>query len=863
MIGQTVSHYRILKMLGSGGMGEVFLAEDTSLHRKVALKFLPPDTQQDPSAHGRVLREARSAAGLEHTNICTIHEVGRGDGKDFIVMEYIDGRTLRELLAQGALPLPTALRIMMDIAEALDEAHEKGIIHRDLKPANIMITRKGHAKVMDFGLATQWTPAEGSQSDANTISTLAGSSMPGGTLAYMSPEQLLGKPIGPQSDIFSLGIVFFETLTGQHPFRASTLLATSDRILHERPTPLSKVNPEIPEIIGKLVEGMLAKSPDGRPAGARELLKELHHASAAENGVRAAPKWISGLLQHSWKLILAISGILLLVLFAGILLLRPAYRQKAKGLEIPSKIHLAVLPFETDDSTRDMAHFAKGLAENLNNMLTKITERHSLQVVPASEIRRSNVSTPEEAREEFGANLALKGKLQKTKERLGINYAIVDTKTNRALRSDTIMAAIVNPFEREDLILASVLQNLGVELEEKEKNALGNRGTRQPSAYDYYAQARGYLRDYEKLESVQNAIDVFNSALKQDPGYAMAYAGLGEAHWHQYRLTNDLQRIRDALRDCNHAVTLDSGCATGHICLGVVYTGTGRYEEAVSEFQHAVSLEPTNDDACRGLGSAYDYLGKFGEAEKTYRQAIELRPQYWAGYNCFGSFYKSRGRYSEAAKMFAQVVRLAPDSFVGYSNLGGIYVLQGLYDEAIRELEHSVSLKATSFACSNLGTLLFFRGKFSAAASHYEKATQIDKWQPKVWGNLADAYYWAGMRPQATGAYRKAVSLGEEKLRVNARDSDLLGFMAYYHAMLNEREKAQSYALKAIGAGSGDPEISFNLALAFCKLGEEIQAMDYLKKAIAEGFSRATVEHTPLLEHLRETPGYQRLFKEN
>jgi tetratricopeptide (TPR) repeat protein len=407
---------------------------------------------------------------------------------------------------------------------------------------------------------------------------------------------------------------------------------------------------------------------------------------------------------------------------------------------------------------------------------------------------------------------------------------------------------------------------LEVELQPDEKNTLEAHGTRQPSAYDYYLRARGYLQDYQKPESVESAVDVLQSALELDPKYALAYAGLGEARWCQYQQTKDATRIEEALQACEQAVALDANLSSGHACLGVVFTGSGRYEQAVQEFQGAVLLDPTNDDAYRGLGSAYEKLTKLLEAERTYQKAIDLRPQYWAGYSWLGSFYYRQGRYKEAAEKFTQVTRLAPDNFAGYSNLGGTYLQDGRYAEAILMLQRSLALRPSSFAYSNLGTACFFQRRFAESVNAYEAALKADhlQYQWLIWGNLGDSYHWTpGKRAKAEEAYRKALSLGELGLRVNARDAMLLGYMAYYHAMLNEKSEAQRCELRALALAPGDPELLFNLALSNNQMGKADQALNWLKKALAAGFSRATVQDTPLLDNLRNTQGFQNLLRKN
>ena len=366
-------------------MGEVFLAEDTTLRRKVALKLLPPDFQQDESARKRFLREARSAAVLEHANICTIHEIGTFEGKDFIVMEYVDGQTLQHRLEQGALPWSDSLQIAVEITEALEEAHEQGIIHRDLKPSNIMLTRKGHAKVMDFGLAKQLAYPDRLESRDETISLMTMEGTPVGTPAYMSPEQLRGEAVDRRSDVFSLGVVFYEMMGGRHPFRSATFLGTSDRILHESPVPARSLNPEVPVEIERLIERMLAKDPAVRPGSAREVLAELR--AEVLPVLNASPAWnrLALLLKHRSKARLAAAGVLLLLLIVAIPAVRQAVKRFFRGAEVPSQALLAVLPFEPVNLSPEISSLGRGLTETLNARLTRITERHAIQVVPASE----------------------------------------------------------------------------------------------------------------------------------------------------------------------------------------------------------------------------------------------------------------------------------------------------------------------------------------------------------------------------------------------------------------------------------------------------------------------------------------------
>jgi len=307
---------------------------------------------------------------------------------------------------------------------------------------------------------------------------------------------------------------------------------------------------------------------------------------------------------------------------------------------------------------------------------------------------------------------------------------------------------------------------------------------------------------------------------------------------------------------------LDARLSSGHTCLGVVYNGTGKYELAIEQFRQAVELEPTSDAAYRGLASAYDRLGKPKEAEETYRRAIALRPYYWASYSWLGAFYYWHARYPEAAEMFDQVVKLAPDSFRGYSNLGTIYNAQGRYAEAIVSCERSLEIRPMADAYSNLGTAYFGLRQFAKAGQFYEKAVEIDP-QEYLWrGNLGDARYWApGQRANATNAYEEAILLAKEYLRVNPRDARALGYLAYYYAMLENKQAALSSIEQALTLAPNDPELRFNAALTHNKLGQINQALEWLEKALAAGWSPTTVRDNPFLDNLRTDTRYLELLE--
>jgi tetratricopeptide (TPR) repeat protein/TolB-like protein len=544
----------------------------------------------------------------------------------------------------------------------------------------------------------------------------------------------------------------------------------------------------------------------------------------------------------------------------------PIYQRLTQDFDtkLPSRILLAILPLQTINLTGDSTAFAKGLLVTINAQLTKLTGQHPLQVVSASEIREKNIHTVQEATRELGVNLVMEVILQQFGEMMRIEYVMVDAKTKEQLRADSITAAMSKPFDLMDSVVASILGNLEIYLLPEEKKSITIRTTQQPEAYSYYVTAIGYLQDFHKSENVESAIRILHSALEQDPEFAEAYAALGESYWLQYIHEKETKRVQEALSACTRALELNSNLASGHVCLGEVFTGMGKYEQAVEKFQRALDLEPTSDEACRGLGSAYEQLGLFSEAERIYKWAIELKPEYWAGYSHLGSLYARQGRYSEAAEQYSRVTQLVPDHHFGYSNLGVVYLLEGRYSEAIPVLEHSVALRPTELAYSNLGTVYFYLRRFSEAAAAYEKAIDLNERDWIIWGNLADARYWGlTKRAHAMEAYRKALMLGKQELQLNPRNTRLLGFMAYYHAMLDEKEAARNCMKQAIVEDPQGPELLFNLAQTCYQLGDTDQALAWLKKGMAAGLSKETIQNTPLFDHLRNSQEFQGMLQDD
>src|ERR1700676_4906671 len=712
--GTRLGPYEILAPLGEGGMGKVYKARDTRLDRLVAIKLLQADIADRPELQERFEREARTVASLNHPHICTLYDIGHQDNAGFLVMEYLEGETLAQRLESGPLPLEEVLRYATEIADALDKAHSKGVIHRDLKPANIMLTSTG-SKLLDFGLAKLRREADpfavlaGVPVAADTIST------PGavlGTLSYMAPEQLEGREVDARTDIFAFGAVVHEMVTGKKAFGGHAGANVIAAILKETPSPASHSNLQVPAELERIVTKMIEKDPNERYATAADVLLDFR---ALDRSLLDPSSFLFRLSRVRGVFAIAVIGIVIATI-AVLALLFPQARQRLGSwfgtTPLPREKLVAVLPFTVMSSDAKEKPFSDGLTETLTAKLTQLTVDPTLQVVPAPEIRAKGASTIDDVRKEFGATLVVEGDLQRSGNRVRINIAMVDARTRRQLRAESLTVAASDPFAVQDQVVNAAIGMLQLEVQPGEREVLGMHGTQVASAYDFYLQGLGYLQDYDKKENIENAAKVFDTALQLDSRYAGGYAGRGEAYWKMYESSKDPRWIDSSRRDCEHSLALNKQLASAHVCLGTVYSGTGHYEDAVSQFESAVMIEPTNDDAYRGLADAYESLGKLADAEKTYRRAIELRPHYWAGYSWLGAFYYYHARYTEAASMFSQVIALAPDSIRGYFDLGATYNSQGRYTDAIGMLQHSIAIRPTAAAYTNLGNACFYLRRY-------------------------------------------------------------------------------------------------------------------------------------------------------
>lgn len=642
-------------------MGEVYLAEDSELQRTVAIKRMSRRWVGDERHRQRFLREARMASRLNDPHIAAVYDVFERQGEIFLVMERVEGETLRRRL-QRPMALDEFLPLAAQCAEALAVAHAQGVLHRDIKPDNIMVTPAHQVKILDFGLA------RGMSEEEETVACATEPGSVSGTAGYIAPEVLVGGEPDARADIFSLGVVFYEGLTGSHPFLAKTSFASSNLVLHLDPPPPSSVSPVVSPELDRIVMRMLAREPGARYQSASDLGADLRWIERSAAAVTMAAPRVSerpGRRRWRWRrwalVGAAAAAATLVAVWAAPLVRRGAAGPTDVEPAPQAARQLAVLPFEALGGTPAQQAFAAGLTDTVTARLTELSATQALAVVPASLVFSRKIDSADAARRQFGVTMVLTGSLQQAGTEIRVTYALVDAKNRRQLSASTKTAEAGNPFAIEDDVASGVLEMLQVQLEPGQRRKFEEKGTDKPGAYEFYLQGMGYLQNYNREENVTNAISLFERALQIDARYAGAYAGLGMAYWHRYLLSDDPRWTAPSRQACNRALSIDANLAAAHVCLGTVDNGTGQYLEAATQFQKALAAQPTDDAAYEGLGDAYEKQGRQAEAERTYRQAIRLRPQYWAGYSWLGIFHFNQGRYAEAARMFEQVVALAPD----------------------------------------------------------------------------------------------------------------------------------------------------------------------------------------------------------
>ncbi len=854
-IGQFGSRYQIISKLGNGGMGTVYKVRDLDLDRVVALKVVRPELTVNPEVMERFKQELLLARKISHKNILRIHDLGDHNGMKFISMAYVEGHDLSSALKQGPLAVARAVRIARQLCAALDAAESEGVVHRDLKPQNILLDEAENVYVSDFGLAKSL--------ESDTGMTFTGQYL--GTPRYMSPEQAEAKPVDHRSDLYSLGLILFEMVTGDLPFHADSALQLLRQRVQERPQSPKVLNPQIPEYLSRIILKCLETDPAKRYQRAREVLNDLDAEAAPTTTVQITLPLLS---RRAW--LISCSGVLAIML-AGLLI--PRVRQfifhggrSATASKAPAGLpslatgkYVAVIPFRVLGDQAALNYAAIGLVEALSAKLFQLEDVHTSSVSTVQNLRQSD--SLEKMAQQLGVNLLVSGTIQGSGEKLRIIVSLDDVVGGRRLWTREFSGVPQDLLTLEDQIYVKLVDALALKPSPAEIARSSAHPTENIQAYDLYLRGQSAMRGQLNAQNVETAIGYYERAIKADPSFALAYTGLADASLRMYREKNDRVWADKALALSQQAQQLNDTAAEVHFTLGSVYSATGRSAEAVSELRRALELAPKSDDGYRRLGDAYRALGQRPEAIRAYVKAAELGPYYWFNWNALGSAYFRFGDNQKALESFRRVAELEPSNAAAYLNIGAVYFEEGKWTDSIPAFQKSLELEPRERAYSALGNVYFYLKRYDNAVKMFEKAAALSPDSEFVIGNLADGYRWSGRTAEAKATFDKAIALAYKKLQVNPRDATTIEHLAQYSAKQGDLASATTFIQRARAIDPADVSLLYTQAVIYCLADKQQDALQYVSEAIQKGgLSPQKARNDPELSKLQTRPEFSEIM---
>lgn len=831
-------------------MGIVYEAEDISLERSVALKLLSAELLGDDRARERFVHEARASSTLDHPNICTTYEIGQTeDGQIYIAMALCKGESLKQKIRSGPLGPEETLKLAVQIAEGLAAAHSQGIVHRDIKPANILVSETGQARLVDFGLAKLAGEAR-----------LTRSGLVMGTLAYISPEQLTGGETDARSDVWSLGVVMYELLTGQLPFEADTEPACVYSIVHKKHRPIKSLPVDIPRDLVAIVEKALAKNPDDRFSSAGEMAGALR-ALLEGREVRIRKKRSPGRRAANWAVPAILIAVLVLAVFPG----RLRWLVEHIGLVSPSGgRQIVILPLRALSGSADEELLADGLSELLYRQLGLLTgQAKNSWVASPGYVEAYEVKEASDARRLLGANLVLTGSVRRTDEMLTVSLDLVDTRTLRRFETVNKADSLSNVATWQEDLALDIGQAAGIPVKPEVRSMLWLGGTTVPSAFLAYL--RGLAFSFrEGPDSAARAKEAFMEAIDLDPAFSGAMINLGRSEWRLFTLNGDSELVSQAEGHFQEALRLNGDADLGHLCLARMYRSLGRYDEAIREAGLVNRQSSWWLDNLLNLAQVFSGKQETALAESTYLQALELRPRDWVIMSYLGVFYFQQGQLGKARKMFLEVTRAVPDNINGLNNLGATYYKLGQNQKAEEIFERSNAIKRNPDACSNLGHLYYYRGRYADAVVMNESALNYEKNDPWLWGNLADACFFVpGYEEKSRPAYAQAIMLAERSLLGDRGNYGLRSSLAVYLAKIGEKRRARTEIEEALKGRPSDPTIILKSIIVFELTGDRDKALQALRKYLELKGPMEEVLKDPFLTSLRRTTVFNEMVRED
>ena len=809
--GTRLGPYKLLSLLGRGGMGEVYLAQDTKLDRKVALKILPADAAANQERMRRFVQEAKAAAALNHQNIAHVYEIGEADRVNFIAMEFIDGQTFREYIHRGQTELAKLLRHLQHVAGGLAKAHAAGIVHRDLKPDNIMITRDDHAKILDFGLAKLMVPQQPAGEDASELATaiLQQSSSPGvilGTVGYMSPEQSQGNTnqIDHRSDIFSFGCILFEAVTGRRAFEGKDSVDTLNKVIREPAPPISDFRSDAPNDLQRIVRRCLAKDPEDRYQTIKDVAIELRElrremagnagfditmppsSAAATLGSAGSAATVSSVATRSTTSRLGVTALAVIVIAiasVGVYLLSRLGKQESIG-------SLAVLPFVNVSGDPGAEYLSDGITESITSALSQLS---GLRVMSSNSVFRykGRAADAQEVGRELGVRAVVVGRVVQRGDGLSISAELIDTRDSSQLWGEQYNRKSADILAVQEEIARQISDKLRLRLSGEDKGRLAKRYTESTEAYELYLKGR-FHQTKRTQDDLKRSIDYFKQAVAKDPNYALAHSGISDSYSYlgNHGFLPPKEVSPQAKDSALKALEIDDRLAEAHTSLAYVKVN-------------------------------YDW--DWASAEREFKRAIELNPSYTRGHSLLAAYLSGQGRFEEAFAEMKRALELDPLSIYDNTNLGWHLHKAGRVDEAIEQFRKTIEMdRSYAQAHDWLGQVYDTKKMYEAAISEFKEAIVLYGGGPSATAALGYGYAVAGRKDEARRCLRELQELGRERY-------------------------VSSYDVAVILTGLGEND------QAFVRLGDAYERRD--------GWLAFWLKVDPRLDPLRSDPRFQDLLR--
>jgi len=802
----------------------------------------------------------------QHTHDTAPTEHVEADGIRFISMEYLDGEDLRTILRRdGKLPPNDAIAVVEQVCRALDAAHSEGVIHRDLKPQNVMRDRHGRVVVMDFGLARSLGDSGMTQTGAIV-----------GTIEYMSPEQALGNTLDQRSDIFSVGLIFYELLTGKTPYQADTAIASLMKRTREEAQSASDVDASIPRSLSAIVSRCLEREPANRYHSAVELLQQLTTWGSNPN---ISAEALSHMIPHPivrrsrfnldlpgkrWMWISGSVLILVLAALTGRTLLNRSGTSGETVQGIPSLKqgkYVAILPLKQVGDQKALGYVADGIQEALAAKLFQLKEVHLASADAVDKVVAKDLPLSKLARA-LGVNLVLQGIVQGNSDKLRVTLNLDDASTGKRVWSNEFSGAAGDVLALEDQIYGSVASALALKPTDEEQARVGAHPTENVKAYDLYLQGRNTLRNAHGQSAYRQSVGLFEQAIEKDANFALAYTGLADSSLRMYAETKESIWAQKATLAAQQAERLSNNLPEVHLSLGSVYSATGKNTQAIAELNRALELAPNSDEAYRNLGDAYRAGGQNDEAIAAFQKAVAANSYNWLNHISLGNQYWRLGDTAKALPEFQKVTEIAPENPIAYENIGSVYLRQGKWSEAIPQYQKALTLSPDSPTYSNLGTAYFFLKNYDQATQMYEKAVEMTPNDEVLLGNLGDAYRWSGHSDQAATAYGKAISLAFQELQVNPRSANIMSDLGLLYAKKGDATNALQYTQQARAINADDLQLIYSEAQVKTLIGKPEDALKPLRLAFERGYSAQEAWNDPEFQKLQALPQFSQLVNE-